>query len=388
MNSPDTLSAKLARQWNHADTREERLTSGAAWPLRIPIGRPPPRSLSDDLDAVRSHIRAWEDVAVGTVEWEAVPYRSASGPVRVPLVWQLEQPSHWIDACRDGTVRDEYATLRRLCAKTGQIFHRILIRKRHLWREKKVSEVIQAARLADELEPDCAEGRPLRSLSRAGIDSKFYENHQTLLTNLLDARFAGRVGEVGLETFLGAAREGEHWLLLADLGGGLLPFAQQRVRASELAAQTDLPGTHLILVENERSLHQLPAIQGGLAILGSGLNLSWLAAAWLGRKRIAYWGDLDTWGLQMLGTARRHLPHLTALLMDEATYDRFAADFAVPEPHPAEAVSPGLLSRAEQRLLALLAGSERGRLEQEFLPREFVRKVVEDWCHGRGGEWG
>ncbi len=55
-------------------------------------------------------------------------------------------------------------------------------------------------------------------------------------------------------------------------------------------------------------------------MLGAGLNLGWLAAPWLQERTVAYWGDLDTWGLHMLAIARGHVPHLHALLMDRATF--------------------------------------------------------------------
>ena len=52
----------------------------------------------------------------------------------------------------------------------------------------------------------------------------------------LTARFDGEVSKIGLESFLGAIAEGEHWLLLLDLDGSLLPFRQMRVRSSDLRA--------------------------------------------------------------------------------------------------------------------------------------------------------
>ncbi len=67
-----------------------------------------------------------------------------------------------------------------------------------------------------------------------GNDSKFFERHASLLTALLDERFDGEASRQGLAGFLGALPEDDHWLLIAPLAPGLLPFAQMRVRASEL----------------------------------------------------------------------------------------------------------------------------------------------------------
>lgn len=215
-----------------------------------------------------------------------------------------------------------------------------------------------------------------------GNDSKFFERHAGLLTALLDERFDGEVSRQGLADFLGALPEGDHWLLLAPLAPGLLPFARQRVRASELLT-TPLPAHHILLVENERCLHQLPhPVPDTIAILGAGLNLGWLAAPWLQARNVAYWGDLDTWGLHMLATARSHRPQLRALLMDRTTFDAHQ-DRAVLEPSHAPPPLPGsLLLPAECALDGHLRALEKGRLEQEFLPVDIVHRAVHTWANG------
>ena len=246
------------------------------------------------------------------------------------------------------------------------------------WRHLPTDQVITAARVALQLAPGCAAGKPLRALAVAGNDSKFFERHERLLKTLLDERFDGEASRQGLSAFLGASPEGEHWVLVAPLQDGLLPFRRLRVTTSELHT-TALPARRILLVENERSLHQLPTpLADTIAVLGSGLNLSWLAAPWLQQCDVAYWGDLDTWGLAMLATARRHLPQLHALLMDRATFDAHA-DCAVAEPVQASELSQDGLQPPEIALMEHLRTLERGRLEQEFLPVETVAGAVKAW---------
>jgi len=48
-------------------------------------------------------------------------------------------------------------------------------------------------------------------------------------------------------------------------------------------------------------------------------------------RRLAYWGDLDTWGLFMLARARGFQTHLQALLMGRSVFDQFETA-AVAEP--------------------------------------------------------
>lgn len=172
--------------------------------------------------------------------------------------------------------------------------------------------------------------------------------------------------------------EGEHWLLVASLAPGLLPFTQQRVRARELAA-TPLPGSHVLIAENERCVHQLPALPDTVAILGAGLNLEWMGAGWLREKHIGYWGDLDTWGLVMLARARVHQAHVEPLLMSRELFDAVSSKLAVAEIHPAAEQVPEALTEAERELYRHLRALERGRVEQEFLDREKVVAALEAW---------
>lgn len=315
---------------------------------------------------------------VGEVIWEAVHYRATSVPVEIPTQWRIQKPSEWIDACDDATMREEFEALAFFVEQTNPIFHSLFVRKRSLWRDKSLEEVCQAARLAMALEPNCAAGRPLRALSLAGIDTKFFERHSRLVTNLLDARFDGEAGQMGLEAFLGALTESEHWLLVMDLDGTLLPFRKTRVRASELR-ETTLPGERLLIVENESCQHHLPAIPGTVAVLGAGFDLSWTEGAWLSTKKVAYWGDIDTWGLRFLAKTRRAIGKLDALMMTSEVFERFV-DLAVSEPVIAHAEPPGELSELEQLLYLRLTQETRGRLEQEFLPEDVSQKVILEWA--------
>lgn len=385
MKSPTELAARLASQWRRPALRLARLTSASAWPLRLPIGRPLPARIERDPEIVRAHIHAWDTVSTGEVEWEDARYRSTGQPVRIPVFWKIARPAQWAEACADRSVAAEYASMARLCATTPEVFHPLWIGKTHLWQGKPEGALRQASQVAIALSPGCAEGSPLRALPVAGVDSKFYENHRTLLLAMLDIRFDGEASTVGLEAFLGADLEDSHWVLLADLSGGLLPFALQRVNTRELTTTRALPGTHLLVVENERCLHQLPTrLPGTLAILGSGLDLGWLRNPALDGKALAYWGDLDTWGLRMLGLARTARPELTALLMDAETFDTYAPGKAVHETQPAELPPEGTLSADEQKLFERLKCLDCGRLEQEFLPTESAKVIITEWHSERG----
>jgi hypothetical protein len=388
MKSPQDMTAKLAQQWHNADWREHQLLGNpAAWPLVLPIGQPGTQVFLGDAALLRSHLQQWRGVeqqGLGIVQWQAKRYRGSSDTVAVPTHWRLHRPSEYLAAIGHfrapghAQIKADYTRLSTLIAAVERSgFQRLLVRRLVQWRGTSADTVIAAAQIALRLEPGCAQGTPLRALAMQGNDSKFFERNAGLVTALLDERFDGEASHQGLTGFLGALSEDDHWLLVAPLAPGLLPFARQRVPAIELMA-TPLPASRILLVENERCLHQLPQpLPGTIAILGAGLNLGWLTAPWLQTRNVAYWGDLDTWGLQMLASARGHLPQLHALLMDRATFDSYA-DRAVAEPVHAVA-SSGLLPE-EAALDTHLRGRPQGRLEQEFLPAPLVAHTIAQWA--------
>ena len=366
MHSPEALILKLSKQWHQADIREARLLSPSSWPLELSIGKPTAQKAVKKTADVKHHIERWQSIQVGEVICDTVKYREFSEPVFVPVVWRLRQPSEWISAINEPVITDEFHRLSHIISVADQKYHRMLIRQRALWLSKTVEDVIAALQLVDKMTPRIASGRPLRLLSGMGVDTKFFERHFTLIEKLLDVRYDGAVSEVGLLAFLGAPPEKDHWLLVKPLSDGLLPFKRFRVTSGELA-DLDLPARNIILIENERCEHLLPEIKDCIAILGAGLDLGWLAGAAWCSKELYYWGDIDTWGLLMLSRARNAQPGLISILMNRTVYES-NRNFAVPEPVRAQDTSPPNLLDDEKALYEILVASDKGRLEQEFIP--------------------
>ncbi|WP_440465735.1 Wadjet anti-phage system protein JetD domain-containing protein [Pseudomonas sp. YH-1] len=378
MKSPLEISRKLARQWYQSETRSNRLLGFSEWPLCVSIGTPSAREFSQDPGAVQRHADSWRSVAIGSVEWGAVSYRAGAEPILLPSQWCLRNPSEWVAATMDATIGKEYADLEHIVEGVDAAFRALLVTQRSLWIKKDPGEVIAAADLALRLQPRCAMGRPLRLLAEHGVDTKFFERNAGLLTRLLDERFEGEPSEVGLNTFLGALEESEHWVLVAPLCDGLLPFKKLRLTTAELM-ESRLPGSRLIVVENEKCFHQLPEIADTIAVLGCGLDLQWMGAPWLKEKKVAYWGDIDSWGLLMLGRSRELCPNVSALLMSKDIYELYAPGSAVEEPVTAQVSPPCGLQADERNLYSYLLGLGKGRLEQEYIPKNEVGAEVGRW---------
>ena len=150
------------------------------------------------------------------------------------------------------------------------------------------------------------------------------------------------------------------------------PVALARQRAGQRAGGHALPAAHIPLVENERCLHLLPWPLAGTIHPGRGRNLAWLAAPWLQARRVAHWGDIDTWGLAMLEGRADHLPHLQALLMGPG-HAGGAPDRARPSRSRHQNLAPA--PRWHRSWLdAYLRGLARGRLNRVSEPPAWRRR--------------
>lgn len=152
------------------------------------------------------------------------------------------------------------------------------------------------------------------------------------------------------------------------------------LRSNELS-KIPVSASHVLIVENQETYLALcEKLNNTLLIFGSGR-----AAAsqmrdiqWLNTKEIFYWGDLDSWGFDILAQTRRILSDALGLdlfkvksvLMDHETLlhcERLLVD----EPACA-AITPELqesLTDAEYDCLLALSA---GRLEQERIPMPWI----------------
>ncbi|MEJ2042782.1 MAG: DUF2220 family protein [Reinekea sp.] len=375
MKPPEYFKEKLYRQWQQASHRVNRLLDTQVWPIAFSISKPSTRQIEQESDAVKQHIQAWQQVNVGKVVWQKISFRGLAEPISLPTGWELASPGQWVAAVDIAELSGEYQLLNQVLLEAPAIFHENLIRKRQLWRGKSVEEVIQCVRLAARLEPGAAQGKPLRAMAGFNVDTKFFERNEKLLVSLLDERFGGEVSKQGLGVFLDARPEDDHWLLVVPLQDGLLPFSRLRLSTKQLE-QNELPVKTILVVENERCEHLLPCIDDTIAILGAGLDLSWLSSKTFYSKRVIYWGDIDTWGFQMLAAARLSKPELESVLMDQATFEQCKDNSSVIEPVKAENVSQSTLTQEEKTFYKALQNLEKGRLEQEYIPAELVEVAL------------
>jgi len=227
-----------------------------------------------------------------------------------------------------------------------------------------------------------------RQLDIPGVDTKFIEQHQSILTSLLDAVLPETAiesnvdvrAERGFERRFGLRYPQPmiHFRLLdSQLShelAGLDELALPLHCFCQLVQQIDLSLLdNVFITENKINGLAFPKHNNAMVIFGLGYGIHCLKQVpWLANCQLWYWGDIDSHGFAMLSQLRSYFPAAKSLCMDEATLLQ-CRELWGQEPttsrHKAREL-PGL-TEAEHQLFEQLQSDHWTpalRLEQERLP--------------------
>lgn len=212
----------------------------------------------------------------------------------------------------------------------------------------------------------------LRQLPVEGLDTKWAEQRIGVVTGLLKD-IAQIQSEGNFHELSGLLRPPHRIRIkllcpeLRKLVGGLHDF---EAPAEDIAGLKIRP-TAAIIVENLDTGMALPDIAGTIGIMKMGNAVSALGSVpWLQGIKTVYWGDIDTHGFAILDRARKALPQLRSVLMDEATTLRYQNLWGT-EPVQTTNFALEHLTAHELTVYAALKANKWGqkvRLEQERVP--------------------
>jgi len=342
--------------------------TGQEWtPIDVPLRGPGPAEIGGRL----AEIQAW------AAEWE----RAGRGPLRVEykqvggrLVGVNRIPCRaWLDGFTQAWdllgARRQVSVLTKLADRMKAEFPRTLS-----WLERNPVRALQLVADWDRLlatvrwiDEHQLTDRYIRQVDVPGVDTKFIESHQRVLTQLLDLQldparidpaapdFAGRFG----------FRRKPDYVRFRRVGPGFL-YTEMTVRADELTAAPE-GVTRAYILENEVTYLAFPLAADAIVLFGDGYAVNILARLdWLASLDLTYWGDLDTHGFAILNRLRSRFPHARSIFMDRETLLAHQSQW-VTEKNPTKAVL-NFLAPAEQDLYQDLVGGTFGpavRLEQE-----------------------
>lgn len=383
---PETLRQKLqALEWQQRRHWRDRLTGQRPFPIRLPLKPPNGKQALQQLSHYQDFIHSWRDwPGPGCVSY-LTRQLATLGEQQLPQQLQLRDLDEFI-AFLGGEAQRQWQHWQNVLAPLQALDSRLvdaLYHRLDLLDSLDLQTAETCAHLLPQLQADSGRGLYLRALPVQGIDTKFIETHLNLLAHLSAALHPELDGSSdALMNWLGCQTPPSDWLFIrvldsklqAVLGG----FANLRLPATALR-HAALPGKNVLIVENLTSGYALPALPDTVAICGAGANLGWTNATWIQHRKLAYWGDLDTWGLHYLATVRQNQPHVQALLMDKCTLQNHKQHMALHKPaHPHP---PDGLSREEQALYQDLLEQQYGAagLEQEFIKQDRVQQALQRW---------
>ena len=314
---PEDVRQRLRRRF--MNQRTNWLAGAGQWPLCINLGQPIEADALERMDALRDWVQAWlRFEGPGEVQWQERRWPKL-GQQRLPsrlLIASPTQAAAWIG---------ELPRWSRALQRIGQLADRNktliapLARHYDMLADYSDCDFERLTAVLGWLEEHPRSNLMPRQLPIPGLDSKWLENRQGLIAQLLGALHDGDANGADFFQCCGLRpppRLVRIRILDADLrarAGGLCDLTTPVDELKNL----DLPAQCVFIVENTQTGLAFGDIKDAVVIMGLGYCLDVLRdIPWICRSRIVYWGDIDTHGFAILNRARIHLPQAQSLMMD------------------------------------------------------------------------
>jgi hypothetical protein len=371
--SPEAARELLIRRFNNQ--HRTWLAGGGDWPLAVSLGTPTEKDIAEDASAVRSWANSWQSkTGPGEVVFEERQF-ARLGKHRLPVSLTFSDARQVAAAVgqarRWSTAVERYQRMLRRWPLLGQ--RSALASKFDVLADYAGEDFERLMSLLAWLELNPKSGLYLRQLPVEGLDTKWLEKRTGLVATLLRAlRAAAPEDDSDFHELCGLRKPAHRVRVrllcpaLRTVVGGLCDI---EAPVGELAKLPIAPKA-VVIVENLESGLALPDLPGVAAVMRLGNAVSVLGKLpWLQEADAVYWGDIDTHGFAILDRARRAVPHLRSVLMDEATLHSHRALW-VQEASQCPNVSLEALAAQERSCYDHLRAhtwGQRLRLEQERL---------------------
>jgi hypothetical protein len=321
--SPEAARDFLVRRFNNQ--HQVWVSGGGSWPLVVPLGTPTEKDIAEDPGEVRTWASAWQfRIGPGEVEFEERQF-ARLGKHKLPVSLTFSDAGQVAAAV--GQSR-RWATAVERCQRMLSRWPSLgegsaLASKFDVLADYAGEDFDRLMSLLAWLEVNPKSGLFLRQLPVEGLDTKWLQKRTGLVATLLRAlRVAVPDDESDFHELCGL-RKPAHQVrirllcpMLRTIVGGLCDV---EAPVGELATLPIAPKA-VVIVENLETGLALPDIPGAVVVMRLGNAVSAIGTLpWLQGAGAVYWGDIDTHGFAILDRARRAVPHLRSVLMDEAT---------------------------------------------------------------------
>ena len=328
--SPSDVKAVVRKAWDRGEILSARLDGQSIFPKTVSLSRPDAKAIGGRFGDVQAWVVELESGSRSgrasgyEVEWEEINHRQI-GRNRIPrrvVVPSDDDAAALIGKGPDLKRWDQLvATTMEQCPAL-----RGWIRKKPLALLEHSSDWAQVLAVLTWFVEHPQPRLYLRQLDIPGVDTKFIETRRGLFGELLDIVLPS---SSILQTSTGAKGFELRYGLRSKPTRLRFRFLDESLRVGGLAdietvatdfARSPLPVDRVVVVENEVNYLCFPPMARSLVVFGEGYAVDRLEeAAWIGSRRLIYWGDLDTHGFAILDRLRSLFPRVESFLMDRGT---------------------------------------------------------------------
>jgi len=385
--SPKTLQQRALKIWLRGDVHRAWLQKTSCFPIEVPLKSISSKSLLTDyteLQDVISTLRKDSQKHGYFINDKAISHRQL-GEQKIPASICFTTETIFLSYLGKA---DEFSQFQQLTqqslAQDGLLFD---------WLVRYPFKVMQYAEVWTKLLKVCAyfEAHPqpncyIRQLDIKGVDSKFIEQHKSILSELLTqilAESVYRADITGLKNSGFERRYGLRYdqalirLRILDKTLAIHGLTDLTLTLSEFK-QLDIPAKTVFIAENKVTVLAFPDYPEAIIIFGLGYAVNLLAdARCMQQRKLFYWGDIDTNGFAILSRFRQYYPQARSLFMEQQALDKFIALAGIEAKEKSCQLVLENLTQAENQLFQTLQAS-LVRLEQERINFSFIQAQLDD----------
>ncbi|MFL9908609.1 Wadjet anti-phage system protein JetD domain-containing protein [Paraburkholderia sp. RL17-337-BIB-A] len=334
--TPADLRAQVNRLWERGELLANLAMETPSFPKRLVLKGPTSTEIAERFEDIRqwsSSLRAMPHCRVQMREFRHRVFGANALPNEA-----------WIDSFEDGVA---LIGKQRDAGRFISLLDVTRLREPRLvpWLAKRPLRALELAEVWDRLLDVCGwlerHPRPgvyLRQIDITDVHTKFIEGYRGVLAELLDYILpieAVDPAYSGLSQF--SLRYGFRdkplriRFRMLDAKKALFQPAttEQDVTLDAASfAQLDPDISRVFVTENEINFLAFPPVDESMVVFGAGYGFDMLRdAAWLSRRTVFYWGDIDTHGFAILDQLRGLFSHVESFLMDRETLLSFASQW-------------------------------------------------------------
>ena len=400
MKTPADVRALATKRFQRARLNSLREALGCAvtttWPWVVPLGRPTERDVLTNAQLVLAWRDAWVDAKASgdfEVETDVIAWR-AIGTQTVPVRVLFVNTKAIAKVAGLLPLWTQVVTRAKRFVALWPGIEEAMVREWAMLADWSDDAVLALERVLTWFVDHPKSGLYLRQLPIEGVDTKWFTEPrkkvvQRLLVAIREAKESVPLmaessealdPDTTFETVCGLKP------LPKLIRGRLLDEVDQKVfyGLSDLSlpldewAQLPLYPEIVFISENLQTGLAFEAHPKSVVFFGLGAGVTQLAAIpWVRTARIIYWGDVDTYGLEILAHLRSVLPQTESVMMNRQTLEAFRG-LAVAENRQASGAHVEHLRENEREVFdALKVGDlARLRLEQERIPWPVARETL------------